>query len=111
VKHKSLTATMALLGLALAFSVWGDTTTLTISNGSVTVTSNSSTTLDFPISRPARPRREIVATIATVRIRWSGTPKFGFKHEAASRCLTNTDDRSTSDQMYRALLRSPAVVM
>ena len=50
-KHKSLTATMVLLGLAIALSVWGDPTTLTISNASVTVTSSSSTTLDFPISR------------------------------------------------------------
>jgi hypothetical protein len=51
VKHKSLTATIVLLGLGLALSVWGDPTTLTISNGSVTVTSSSSATLDFPISR------------------------------------------------------------
>ena len=50
-KHKSLTATMVLLGLAIALSVWGDPTTLTISNASVTVTGSSSTTLDFPISR------------------------------------------------------------
>jgi len=42
---------MVLLGLAISLSVWGDPTTLTISNGSVTVTSSSSTTLDFPISR------------------------------------------------------------
>ncbi|MGA7620669.1 FG-GAP-like repeat-containing protein, partial [Candidatus Binatus sp.] len=50
-KHKSLTATMLLLGVAIALSVWGDPTTLSISNASVTVTSSSSTTLDFPISR------------------------------------------------------------
>ena len=35
----------------VALSVWGDPTTLTISNASATVTSSSSTTLDFPISR------------------------------------------------------------
>ncbi len=50
-KHKSLTATMLLLGVGIALSVWGDPTTLSISNASVTVTSSSSTTLDFPISR------------------------------------------------------------
>src|SRR5260370_28008181 len=42
---------MVLLGLAIALSAWGDPTTLTISNASVTVTSSSSTTLNFPISR------------------------------------------------------------
>jgi len=44
-------AAMVLFGLAISLSVWGDPTTLTISNASVTVTSSSSTTLDFPISR------------------------------------------------------------
>jgi len=44
-------AAMVLLGLAIALSAWGDPTTLTISNASVTVTSSSSTTLNFPISR------------------------------------------------------------
>src|SRR5208282_486092 len=42
---------MVLLAVGIALSVWGDPTTLTISNGSVTVTSSSSTTLDFPIAR------------------------------------------------------------
>src|ERR1035437_1946260 len=42
---------MVLFGVGIALSVWGDPTTLTISNASVTVTSSSSTTLDFPISR------------------------------------------------------------
>ncbi len=51
VKHKSLTATMVLLGGAIAFSVWADPTALSISNAGVTVTGSSSTTLDFPISR------------------------------------------------------------
>ena len=50
-KHKSLTATTVLLGVAIALSVWGDPTTLTISNASVTMTGTSSSTLDFPISR------------------------------------------------------------
>ena len=42
---------MVLLSVAVALSVWGDATTLSISNGSVTVTSNSPTTLNFPIAR------------------------------------------------------------
>ncbi|HKN00972.1 MAG TPA: FG-GAP-like repeat-containing protein [Candidatus Binataceae bacterium] len=50
-KHKSLAATMVLLGVAIALSVWGDPTTLTISGASVKVTSTSSTTLNFPIAR------------------------------------------------------------
>src|SRR5271156_3548550 len=44
-------AAMVLFGVAISLSVWGDLTTLTISSGSVTVTSSSATTLDFPISR------------------------------------------------------------
>ncbi len=46
-----LTGATLFLGLAISLSVWGDSTTMTISNGSVTVTSSSSTTLNFPISR------------------------------------------------------------
>src|SRR5208337_4210943 len=46
-----MTGTMALLGVAIAISVWGDPTTLNISVASVTVTSSASTTLNFPISR------------------------------------------------------------
>ena len=42
---------MVLLAVGIALSVWADPTALTISNGSVTVTSNSASTLDFPISR------------------------------------------------------------
>ncbi len=42
---------MVLLGLSLSLSVWGDPSTLAISNASVTVTGSSSTTLHFPISR------------------------------------------------------------
>src|SRR5271170_12089 len=44
-------AALVLAGLAISLSVWGDLTTLTISSGSVTVTSSSSTTLNFSISR------------------------------------------------------------
>jgi hypothetical protein len=51
VKHKSLLASMVVLGVALAISVWGDSTSLSISNGSATVTSGSSTILNFPITR------------------------------------------------------------
>jgi hypothetical protein len=46
-----LIAAMVLLGLSLSLSVWGDPTTLAISNAKVKVTSSSSTTLRFPISR------------------------------------------------------------
>ncbi|HWX30569.1 MAG TPA: Calx-beta domain-containing protein, partial [Steroidobacteraceae bacterium] len=40
-----------LLAVALAISVWGDSTTLAISNGSDTVTGPTSSTLNFPIAR------------------------------------------------------------
>ncbi len=50
-KHKSLTASIVLLAVGIALSVWGDATTLNISNGGVTVTSSSSTILNFPITR------------------------------------------------------------
>jgi hypothetical protein len=50
-KRFSPVAVMVLFGLAVALSVWGDITTMAISSGSVTVTSSSSTTLNFPISR------------------------------------------------------------
>ena len=50
-KHRSLTASIVLLAVAAAISVWGDSTTLAISNGSDTVTGPSSSTLDFPIAR------------------------------------------------------------
>ena len=42
---------MVLLAVGIALSVWGDSTTMSISNGSDTVTSRSSTTLNFPITR------------------------------------------------------------
>jgi hypothetical protein len=51
VKHKSLTASMVLLAVGIALSVWGDPTSISISSGSVTVTGPSSTTLHFPIAR------------------------------------------------------------
>ncbi len=47
----SISAGLGAVLVLVALSVWGDPTTLTISNASTTVTSNSSTTLDFPISR------------------------------------------------------------
>jgi hypothetical protein len=40
-----------MLCAAIALTVWGDSTTLTISSASVTVTNSSSTILDFPLSR------------------------------------------------------------
>jgi hypothetical protein len=36
VKHKSLTATILMLGMAIALSVWGDPTAIGISNASAT---------------------------------------------------------------------------
>jgi len=42
---------MVMVGLAISLSVWGDTSTVTISNASARVTSSASTTVDFPISR------------------------------------------------------------
>ncbi len=47
----SISAGLGAVLVLVALSVWGDPTTLTISNASTTVTSSSSTTLDFPISR------------------------------------------------------------
>src|SRR5277367_1629671 len=47
----SISAGLGAVLVLVALSVWGDPTTLTISNASATVTSSSSTTLDFPISR------------------------------------------------------------
>ena len=47
----SISAGLGAVLVLVALSVWGDPTTLTISNASTTVTSTSSTTLDFPISR------------------------------------------------------------
>jgi hypothetical protein len=46
-----LTAAMLVLAVGIAFSVWGDSTTLSISNGTDTVTGSSSSILNFPISR------------------------------------------------------------
>ena len=51
VARLSITFGFGALLVLVALSVWGDPSTLTISNASVTVTGNSSTTLDFPISR------------------------------------------------------------
>src|ERR1700719_3940997 len=51
VKHKGLAASMVVLAVGLAISVWGDSTTLTISNESVTVTGGAPVELDFPIAR------------------------------------------------------------
>ena len=49
--HFGLIAAIVLLGLSLSLAVWGDPSTLAISNASVTVTGSSSTTLHFPIAR------------------------------------------------------------
>ena len=44
-------AAIVLLCLAVSLTVWGDPTNVTLANGSVTVSSSSSTTLNFPIQR------------------------------------------------------------
>ena len=49
-KHRSLTVSMVVLAVGIALSVWGDSTTLTISSANITVT-RPATTLNFPISR------------------------------------------------------------
>ena len=79
-KHKSLTATMVLLAVGIALSVWGDPTALTISNGSVTVTSNSASTLDFPISRSGDTSYDAFVQYQTQ----DGTALAGIDYTAAS---------------------------
>src|SRR5271167_284561 len=78
-KHKSLTATTVLLGVAIALSVWGDPTTLSISNASVTVTSSSSTILNFPISRSGDTSYDAFVQYQTV----DGTALAGTDYTAA----------------------------
>ncbi|MGD1026758.1 hypothetical protein [Candidatus Binatus soli] len=79
-KHKSLTATIVLLGVAIALSVWGDPTTLTISSAGVTVTGSSSTTLDFPISRSGDTGYDAFVQYQTQ----NGTAIAGINYTAAS---------------------------
>ncbi len=82
-KHKSLTATMALLGVAIALSVWGDSTTLAISNGTVTVTSPSPGTINFPISRGGDTSYDAFVQYQTL----DGTAVAGVDYTAASGSL------------------------
>ncbi|MGC2762742.1 MAG: FG-GAP-like repeat-containing protein, partial [Candidatus Binatus sp.] len=79
-KHKSLTATMVLLAVGIALSVWADPTALTTSNGSVTVTSNSASTLDFPISRSGDTSYDAFVQYQTQ----DGTALAGIDYTAAS---------------------------
>ena len=79
-KHKSLTALIAMLGVALAISVWGDSTTLGISGASVTVTSLAPTTLNFPISRGGDTSYDSFVQFQTV----DGTAVGGIDYTAAS---------------------------
>ena len=74
---------MVLLGVALALSVWGDSTTLTISNGSVTVTGSSPTTLDFPIARSGDTSYDAFVQFQTK----DGTALAGTDYTAASGSL------------------------
>ncbi len=78
-KHKSLTATIALIGVVLAISVWGDSTTLSISNGSVTITNSSSKTLNFPIARSGDTSYDAFLQFQTV----NGTAVAGTNYTAA----------------------------
>jgi hypothetical protein len=86
---------MVLLGLAIALSAWGDPTTLTISNASVTVTSSSSTTLNFPISRSGDTSYDAFVQYQT----HDGTAVAGTDYTAASGSLVipgrNNDGRSS----------------
>jgi hypothetical protein len=79
-KHKSLAATMAVFALGIALSVWGDPTTLSISNGSVTVTNPSSTILNFPISRTGDTTYDAFLQYQTV----DGTAIAGIDYTSAS---------------------------
>ncbi len=79
-KHKGLTASMVILGVALAISVWGDSTTLNISNGNVTVTSPATSTLNFPISRTGDTSYDAFVQYQTL----DGTAVAGIDYTAAS---------------------------
>ena len=74
---------MVLLAVGIALSVWGDPTALTISNGSVTVTSNSASTLDFPISRSSDTSYDAFVQYQTQ----DGTALAGIDYTAASGSL------------------------
>jgi hypothetical protein len=80
VKHKSLTVSMVVLGVALALTVWGDSTTLSIANGSDTVTGNSPSVLNFPISRSGDTSYDAFLQYQTV----DGTAVAGTDYTAAS---------------------------
>jgi hypothetical protein len=82
-KRKGLTASMVILAMGIAISVWGDSTTLTISNGSDTVTSPASTTLNFPISRTGDTSYDAFLQFQTV----DGTAVAGVDYTAASGSL------------------------
>ncbi len=74
---------MVLLGLSLSLSVWGDPSTLAISNASVTVTSSSSTTLHFPIARGGDTSYDAFVQFQTK----NGTALAGTDYTAASGSL------------------------
>ncbi len=79
-KHKSLTASVVMLGVALALSAWGDSTALNISGGTDTVTSPMSTILNFPISRSGDTSYDAFLQYQTV----DGTAVAGVDYTAAS---------------------------
>src|SRR5579875_3171085 len=47
----TISACLAVFGLVVALAAWGDSPSIAISAGSVTVTSSSSTTLNIPVTR------------------------------------------------------------
>ena len=68
-----------LLGLAISLSVWGDSSTLTISNSSVSVTGASSATLNFTVSRSSDLSYDAFVQFQTI----DGTAKAGTDYTAA----------------------------
>jgi hypothetical protein len=70
---------MVVLAVGLAISVWGDSTTLTISNGSVTVTRDTPFTLNFPIALNGDTSYDAFLQVQTV----DGTAVAGVDYTAA----------------------------
>ena len=79
-RHKGLTASIVVLAVGIAISVWGDSTTLNITGGTDTVTSPASSTLNFPISRSGDTSYDAFLQYQTV----DGTAIAGVDYTAAS---------------------------
>jgi len=82
-KRFGLIAATVMLGVSISFSVWGDPSTLAISNAKVTVTSTSSTTLHFPIARGSDTSYDAFVQFQTK----NGTAIAGTDYTAASGSL------------------------